>query len=551
MARVARVLKLEDRHGLGPCGLCPWEFESPLWHLNMQSLTSETQKLAEILAEPEKKHIQPGEEAITVSKTVSAAAVIYEAARNAVEFRAEHLIRRAAIERILKRRVLTNPSGEGIAEALVRELLWARYLENGSVPIRKIEEIQETIKKYLVLRKEKITLSDWLLGIASCEIEKKLVPAPYREALINFVYQVLQRRISLPLEKDKKTHDIQVYIATHRGFALSDEPIIRFHLFSSFFPEWIDLKPQAALKILPKFTQVYQEIEKQLDYPLKDQLRRYVSRLVAPFNVIRDLAEVSPSEFAKTVSDPDVLEERCRKILTRRYQETGARLRRAAFRSIIYIFLTKMLFALLLEFPFDLLLGKPNFWALATNSLFPPALMFLVTASIRLPGEENTKKVISEIKEFVYQEQPVKTTIELVPPARGKILGSSFMAIYFLTYLLIFGGIIFLLNKAHFNILSQAIFLFFLSVVSFFGYRVRLLTKTYELTEKEWVLTPIVDFLFLPILRVGQWLSNELAQINILIFIFDFVIEAPFKAFFSVVEEWIHFVQAKREEITT
>lgn len=517
----------------------------------MQTLTQETAKLTEVLAEPEKRGVLPGEEVITVSKTVSAAAVIYEAARNAVEFRAEHLIRRAAIERILKRRVLTNPTGAGIAEALVRELLWARYLENGSVPARKVEEIQETIKKYLVLRQEKLALSDWLLGIASCEIEKKLVPAPHREALTSFVYQVLQRRISLPLEKDKKTHDIQVYIATQRGFALSDEPIIRFHLFISFFPEWINLKPEDTLKILPKFDQVYQEIEKQLNYPLKDQLRRYVSREVAPFNTIRDLAEESPVEFGKIVSDSQILEEKARKILARRYQETGARLRRAAIRSIIYIFLTKMLLALLLELPFDLLIGKPNYFALTINSLFPPALMFLVTASIRLPGEENTKKVIEKIKEYVYLEQPVKTTIEIVPPARGKILGSSFTAIYFLTYLLIFGGIIILLNKAHFNILSQAIFLFFLSVVSFFGYRVRLLTKNYEITEKEWVLTPIVDFLFLPILRLGQWLSRELAQINLFIFIFDFVIEAPFKAFFDVIEQWIHFIKVKREEITT
>ncbi len=526
----------------------------------MQTLTQETTKLTEVLAEPEKRGVLPGEEVITVSKTVSAAAVIYEAARNAVEFRAEHLIRRAAIERILKRRVLTNPSGTGIGEALVRELLWARYLENGTVPKRLANQVQETINKYLVLRqevlkgksaKERNKISDWLLGIASCEIEKKLVPAPHREALTSFVYQVLQRRISLPLEKDKKTHDIQVYIATQRGFALSDEPIIRFHLFSSFFPEWIDLKSDEALKISPRFAQTFQEIEKQLNYPLKDQLRRFVIKEVAPFNVIRDLAEENPQEFGRVISDPKALEERCQKILTKRYQETGARLRRAAIRSIIYIFLTKMLLALLLEFPFDLFLGKPNYLALTINSLFPPALMFLVTASIRLPGEENTKKVIEKIKEYVYLEQPVKTTIEIVPPARGKILGSSFMAIYFLTYLLIFGGIIILLNKAHFNILSQAIFLFFLSLVSFFGYRVRLLTKTYEITEKEWVLTPIVDFLFLPILRLGQWLSRELAQINILIFIFDFVIEAPFKAFFDVIEQWIHFIQAKREEITT
>lgn len=45
------------------------------------------------------------EEPLAISKTASTLAVIYESARNAVEFRAEHLIRQAAIERILKRRL--------------------------------------------------------------------------------------------------------------------------------------------------------------------------------------------------------------------------------------------------------------------------------------------------------------------------------------------------------------------------------------------------------------------------------------------------------------
>ena len=64
----------------------------------------------------------PSDQGVTVSRTVSAAAVLYEAARNAVEFRAEHLIRRAAIERILRRRLIIKSTGSGIAEALIKEL---------------------------------------------------------------------------------------------------------------------------------------------------------------------------------------------------------------------------------------------------------------------------------------------------------------------------------------------------------------------------------------------------------------------------------------------
>jgi len=46
---------------------------------------------------------------IEVSQTVSFFALVYEKMRNAVEFRDDHLILRAAIERILKRRLAINP----------------------------------------------------------------------------------------------------------------------------------------------------------------------------------------------------------------------------------------------------------------------------------------------------------------------------------------------------------------------------------------------------------------------------------------------------------
>ena len=55
---------------------------------------------------------------ISVSQTVSFAAFLYEKMRNAVEFREEHLIRRAAVERIMKRRMILNENGRNLAEKL-------------------------------------------------------------------------------------------------------------------------------------------------------------------------------------------------------------------------------------------------------------------------------------------------------------------------------------------------------------------------------------------------------------------------------------------------
>lgn len=210
-----------------------------------------------------------------------------------------------------------------------------------------------------------------------------------------------------------------------------------------------------------------------------------------------------------------------------------------------------MVLAFIVEMPYDYLTKNTNYLSLIVNTIFPPTLMFAVTSAIHIPGEENTLKILAKIKEYLYQGNINKTVLEITVPSRKPLLTMFFTFVYFFTYLVMFGGTIYLLRQLHFNIVSQGIFLFFLSIVSFFGYRVRRLTKDYEYAERERAFGPIIDFLFLPILKVGQWLSRELSQINVLIFVFDFIIEAPFKAFFYVIEEWISFVKIKREEITS
>ena len=442
---------------------------------------------------------------------------------------------------------------------LVRELLWARYLDEDKVFQEKIGEIQETVYKYIHLNnlliknnsnKKEGKVTDWLVGVASCEIEKKLSPAPIREALINYVYRILKEKVSIEGEKSQKNRDIQVYIAVHRAFAESDDPIIRFHLFLTYFPKWMENKKANIDQVVVEFASIYKEIESYLNYPLAGSLRRGLKREMAPFFVIRDLALEEEDEFGEIVSDLDRLEGTAKKVLKKRYRQTRTKLRRAATRSIIYIFLTKMLFALILEIPFDLLIGKTNLAAIGINTFFPPLLMFSVTASIRVPGEDNTKKVIGKIKEYFYQSNSSRTIIKISQQQDKSKRATIFNFIYLLMFIIIFGLIIWFLNYLKFNIVSQGIFLFFVCVVFFFGYRVRLITKDYVIQEKEGALTSFTDFLFLPILRVGQILSAELAQINFLIFVFDFVIEAPFKAFFEILEEWFKFIRIKKEEIT-
>ena len=92
------------------------------------------------------------ERKITVNPIVSKFASWYERIRNSMEFREDEVVLRATIERILKRRLLLGGNGKLIAEPLVKELLWARYLPEGEVTESIVEKVSESIDLHLALR---------------------------------------------------------------------------------------------------------------------------------------------------------------------------------------------------------------------------------------------------------------------------------------------------------------------------------------------------------------------------------------------------------------
>jgi hypothetical protein len=100
-----------------------------------------------------------------------------------------------------------------------------------------------------------------------------------------------------------------------------------------------------------------------------------------------------------------------------------------------------------------------------------------------------------------------------------------------------------------FNLASESIFIFFVSVVTFFSFRIKQVAQEYKLEERESVFQPFIDFFFVPMLSIGKFFSNEIGKINFFILIFDYLIEAPFKLVFEIVEEWISFVRQRKEEI--
>jgi len=486
-------------------------------------------------------------EKIKAGGGIETLAFIYEQIRNAIEYKGENLLRRYAIERILKRHswISTSLDYQKIASLLIKELIWARYLKEEEVAIEKVDEVEKILKKLLPLLdfSQEKGWKNWIFTITSCEIENCLSPHIIDEGYIEVISEWMKKNYSM-IELSEEEKDVQIFLSVGRAFFKLDDSTIGWYLLKREYPSIAS--PRDLLEAKEK-------IKKALNHPLRLSLFRFTRNILAQFFVLKEIIEKSfPHRINSIFEQPEKLEEEIEEVCEKKYRETKEKINRGIIRSIIYIFATKIFIALLLEIPYEsLFLKRINFLPIGINIILPPALMFFLGSTIKVPGEENTRKIIKEINSFVYKKEPLtQIPIFLHQELKKSLLQKIFTFFYILLFILIFGGLTYLLIKIKFNVISLGVFFIFLSLVLLFGFRVRYnASEIFAVEEKEGFLMRLLDNLSLPLLNLGFWLSKSLAKLNVLMIIMDFMIEAPLKTIIRVVEEWLNFIKEKKKEV--
>jgi hypothetical protein len=496
------------------------------------------------------------EQKLTVNELVSKVAVWYEKLRKAMEYREEEVLLRATIERILKRRLLLGGNAQTTAEPLVRELLWARYLPEHDVAESLVNRVEESIDLFLQLRfavlqnhalSESI-VNTWIYQLMSSDIEHIVSPNREKETVGNFMYQVLKPYVVIEGE-DEQTQNAQVYIAVRKAFARDDIAFLRYNLFRLYFGS---LTRESLSDISHRFLEGYKEIVQELNYPKKEKIYAYVKKRTAPFLILEDVLRANKGHVKRVVHNPDELNISILAACETRYKSVGVKVRTAIIRSVVFILMTKVIFAFAVEGTYErIVYGGIQWSTILINTTIPPLLMIIVSFFIRTPGKENSDRIVSFIHQLLFAETPkIGNPLHLKKKqAKPRPITFVFTLLWFLAFVVTFGGIMAILSRLGFNIVSQFIFLFFLTIVSFLSYRISLTAHIYQLGDKQGWFTPIADFLFMPIIRVGRGLTQSISQVNFFLFLFDFLIEAPFKTLFGFFEQWFSFLHSKREEM--
>ena len=507
---------------------------------------------------------KPVANTIHVDEVALRVAAFYEQIRTIVDWKEEHLMRRAAIIRKLKRRFfdleMNNFSdAANAAEYLVLELIRGGHFPNDKIEEAKISDVQKIIEKYIFILKNNpenknggspsgygLQFYNWLLEVAACEIEDTLAPAVKEMALIDYMFSAMKEKIKVSNkifeEKvlKKEDVDVQIYIAICQALFKLDKPIISYNLIKNR-----KIGPENIFKI-------WQEIENDLQNPMANKFYNICEKYDTPYLLMGDILSAGNlPETEKEILNPVALESKIKEAYARRMSTLKSRISRAAVYSTVSIFITKVLSLVLLEILIDEIFGgKLNAQMLAADVLIPTLLMFLLVITIKKPSKKNLNIVTMETMKIAYKKETTDVYEIKMRQKKSVAVRTILSLTYVISAFITFGAIYYVLHYFGFPITSIIIDIIFIALILFAGTAVA--KRAQELTmedEKEGFLSFLSDVFFLPVQGLGKWISNKWKKYNAITAFFNALIDTPFSVLVEFLERWRYFIKERKEEM--
>ena len=511
-----------------------------------------------------------GTSTLHVDEVASKVASFYEQIRTIIDWKEEHLMRRAAVIRKLKSRFmdadLNNFSVDSIAEPFVLELIRGGYFPNDRIEESKITEVKRILEKYAFFLKNSvegkkdrhgIRFKATMLEIAACEIEETLAPSTKEMALIEFMFAKMRERIKVSdiafqknlLKPEEK--DIQIYIAIQQALFKLDTPIITYNLLKYKFLYWNNPMPEQLAAIAQNIYQILYGIEKDLGHPLARKFYAICEKYDTPYLLLGDILASNLEKATADIQEPAFLESAIKDAYKKRLTNLTAKISRAAMYSTISIFVTKILSLLLLEIILSkIFVSHLSIAHLAADVLIPTMLMAAMVVSIKPPSEKNMNLAMIEAMKVVYQKDKIDTYEIRASRKRGLAVTFFLSIIYLAGAALSFGFLYWVLSFFRFPVTSVVINIIFIALILFAGTAVRNRAKELTIEEEKGGFWGFIgDIFFLPITSLGRWMSNKWKKYNAIVVFFNTLIDMPFSAFVEFLERWRYFIKEKKEEI--
>ncbi|MDO8584554.1 MAG: hypothetical protein Q7R85_00340 [bacterium] len=508
------------------------------------------------------REVTPVEEVpkIHVDEIAAKIAAFYEKVRNIVDYHDEHLLRKRFILRALKRRLIMQRSDD-MAEALIKEIIRSGHLPNDTIPQGKIPEVQQLIDGMRVVTdrlrgqnpREARALEEWLIEIAANSIEENLVPPAKDAILFELAFATVRKDCAVTgaaLSEDEIA--LHLFVALQRSLFRVDDDQLCYRLFAFIAPQWKLLPGMDAERIAMELPALKNSINAAMKSRHIGAFEKLCNRYNTAFFLIGDIIEEYQTidAFTGLLQDEAALKSAIARMYARRFERERHRLHRLAFFSVLSFLLSKITIALAVEIPIETYLTHSfSLTNTILNILFPPFLMLMIVAGIRMPGKKNAELATAAVAEIVYEEKPRRYFI-VIPKRHGIVVGAFMYGTYLALFALSFNALYRVLTALHFNIANIIVFALFVSLVLAAGVRIKNRARDLSVAPlKATVASFILDLFIFPFITVGQWIISGLAKFNVLVLAMNAVIELPFQFLVEFLENLRGFIESKKDKL--
>lgn len=518
---------------------------------------------------------------LEVDELASTIAKAYERLRKVIDWKEENLLRRGAIERILKRRLLSEIYGisilpdlnaEEMAEPMVLELMRSGYFNKGTIARQQVREVKNILNKYIQIldrshlaklkvngdkkkQKTKTQFYNWMLEIAACEIEETLAPAFKENALINLMTNVLFKRslVSPRSQLSEMDQLIYTYVAVQRSLYSFDDPIVNYNVLKIRYPFWIKEDQTSINQVIEQLQTIYQQLDEDLDNQYSKEFAKLANRYDAAYRIIGDIVEEinnTPKVVAQTLADEKTTMQLTEKIYMRRKASLKGRLFRSAIYSTLSIFVAGIASFILFEGPVARLAGKEFSWfSLMVDLLIPSAFMFFLVIIIRPPADRNLKVVRREIKKVLYEQEEEDSYEVILNRRRNLLLNAIFLLVSGVAGVVSMYFVFWIFKIAH--VPWTSMYIDTINVAMVVGAAMVIKQKSKEITieDRGSFLEFLTEIFSIPMAKIGQWFNNKWRKYNIFSALMTALIDTPFSALIAVIEDWRNFLKEKSTEL--
>jgi len=487
-------------------------------------------------------------------------AFIYEKVRVALEYQEEHLVFKNAIARILRRQYTLAPniSAEHLLDDFISEMSWANYINPELLSKEYLARMKSTVERYLVLLKQgksghfqRAELQKMVIDWLACELDEILRPTAEVNVLLDYTYSILKKNLDIEGARiNEGDNEIQLKMAIYMQVFKPDLPLVQYWLIRTIYPEWQKMTPDEIKKIGWSFDPFYNKIDRELNHPMRKRYVTYIKRNIAPFILLKDVLSEGALNLDQIREKPFILRNLVMEEYTKVINIGRRKVWTATIRALIFILFTKISLAFILEIPFDKFsTGKINLLSLIINISMPPLLMLIAGTFVKSPPKRNYQVITEAFSNIAMNDRIDDKKFSLANTKKSPSF-AIFNIVYSAITIAILAGVIWLLIYLKFNIISILLFFLFVSIVSFFAFRIRNIALELAMRRaKDDAITSAMELIFLPFIRIGKYMSDRFAAFNPLILALDFLIEAPLKTVIKIFNSWLKFINSKKEDL--